>query len=976
MADGSAAIAFAGGAATDLAGRAARLVLDLRGFAPHTRFAVVTGRAPSPGHVPIVDVIDRAVALLRGRPRADGPTGATQAPSASRSSPFTTRADRPARTSALGGRIAIDPTTAGLLDPRFVVHADEHGLVLDGERVDADDARTVLGQPTPLVGRDAELAALVATWRGTVDEHAARVALIVAPPGVGKSRLRRELIASIGERATVITGRAEVTAAGAAFGVIASAIRHAAHLRDGEPLALQRDKLVARAARHLPVDAAARVAAFLGEIVGVRFSDDEVALRAARGNAALMAEQVRRAWIELLRAECEAGPVVLVAEDLHWADPPSMTYLEAALRELAGLPLLVVATARPEVDDLFARPFAGHALHEVRLRELGARGSERLVRAVLGADTDATTVARVVATGGGNAFYLEELCRAVALGAEGGAPETAVVMVQSRLASLDPGARRVLYAGSVFGETFWAGAVAALFGGATPRAELEHWLDDLVGRELIVRRAVSRIPGEIEYGFRHGLGREAAYGLMAAEDRVVGHRLAGRWLERVGDRDPVRLAEHYERGGALERAAEWHVRAIEVARAGQHIDGVLRHVARAIACGVAGDALGTVRWYEAGARAWRGDMAGAEQAARAALRWLPGDDDRRFGALAELAQATAMLGQVPALRALAAELSPAVAPRSPREAAARAILAAELYLIAQRDLADPLLEGLAGLDPRWLAEDPMLAARCDWARSLRAQFHGDLAAGLAHDQRALAHMERAGALIEATSRRTAVGYTLMALGDFAGAAAALERALVDARRVGGRDMIAAVEHNLGLVRAYQGRAEEGLALEQAAVAAFAGTGARRMEAAALEYVAIIQLVRGEAVAAVAAAERAVAVASTDPPLAASVASSTAVLARAVLACGDAGRACALARRAHAQLVELGGIDDGDAVIRLALVEALRAVASDEAAAAAVAARDHLLARAARIADPQVRQRFVAAVPEHAATMAIAAQLAP
>ncbi|MCE9573804.1 MAG: protein kinase [Deltaproteobacteria bacterium] len=304
MADGSAAIAFAGGAATDLAARAARLVLDLRAIAPTTRFAIVTGRAPAPTHVPIVELIDRAVALLRARPRGDAATGATRGTgtaSASRSSPFVTRADRPARTSALGGRIAIDPTTAGLLDPRFVVHADALGLVVDGERVDADDARTVLGQPTPLVGRDAELAALVATWRGTVDDPGARVALIVAPPGVGKSRLRRELIAAIGLRATVIAGRADVTAAGAAFGVIASAIRHAAHLRDGEPLALQRDKLVARAARHLPGDAAARVAAFLGEIVGVRFSDSEVALRAARGDAALMAEQVRRAWLELCR---------------------------------------------------------------------------------------------------------------------------------------------------------------------------------------------------------------------------------------------------------------------------------------------------------------------------------------------------------------------------------------------------------------------------------------------------------------------------------------------------------------------------------------------------------------------------------------------------------------------------------------------------------------------------------------------------
>jgi tetratricopeptide (TPR) repeat protein len=976
MADGTAAFAFAGGgAATDLAQRAARCTLALRALAPTSRFALVTGRAPAASALPIGEVIDRAVGMLRGKPVRDesGETRSTTTPA-----PFPTmqtQIETPAKRAAPpAGRIAIDPTTAGLLDPRFDVRGDIAGLELRGELADADVLRTVLGKPTPLVAREAELAALVGAWEACTGEPGARVALITSPPGLGKSRLRHELIARIGERAQVLHGRGEVTSAGAAFGVIASALRDAAHVLDGEPAGVQRDKLAARAARHVADEHAPRVAAFLGEIIGVRFADDDVAVRAARHDPALMAEHLRRAWIDFVRAECAAGPVVIVAEDLHWADPLSIAYLDQALRELPDAPLLVVATARPEVHERFPRLFADRALAEVRLAELGDRAAERLVRAVLGERAqDPALVARIVSTAGGHVFYLEELCRAVAEGHGAGAPDTVIAMVQARLAGLDPGARRVLYAASVFGETFWPGGVAALLGATGSRNDVDTWLGDLAAREWIVRPGTSRFPGEDELRFRHAIVREAAYLLMTADDRVLGHRLAGRWLERVGDRDPVRLAEHYELGGAPELAAEWHVRATEKARAGQDIDGVLRHAARAVACGATGEALGTVRWYEADALFWRGDMGGAEEAARAALRWLPHGDDRWFSALAELSSASAMLGKVDQLRALAAEVEGRPI-RSPRDAMARAMLAAELFLMAQLDLAQPIMTTVDAIDPAWLATDPLVAARCDWARSLRAQFEGDLGVALAYDRSALAHMERAGALLDATSRRTALGYTLLSIGDLAAAAATFQHALADARRLRSNDTIAVVRHNLGLVLAYQGQVAEAIAEERAAYEAFSGSGSRRMEAASLEYLAIIQLVAGDGAAAVDSATRALEIASADPPLLTGQASSGAVLARALLALGRIDEALARAARAYEILVEVGGTDDGDATIRLARAETLRAAGDPGARDAAIEARDRLLARAARIGDPALRHLFLTALPEHARTIALADEL--
>ncbi|HTJ40799.1 MAG TPA: protein kinase [Kofleriaceae bacterium] len=978
MADGTAAIVFAGaGAATDLAQRAARCVLALRGLAPTARFALVTGRAPAASALPIGEVIDRAVSLLRGKRTREPDSSPTRTGGTnSRTTPpfptLQTQIETPAKRHApIAGRIAIDPTTAGLLDPRFDVRGDTGGLELRGENIDADELRTVLGKTTPLVAREAELGALVAAWDACVAEPGARAALITSAPGLGKSRLRHELVARVGEKASVLVGRGDVTAAGAAFGVIASAIRDAAHVLDGEPANVQRDKLVARAARHLGDDAAPRVAAFLGEIVSVRFPDDDVAVRAARFDPALMAEQLRRAWLDFVRAECAAGPVVIVAEDLHWADPLSIAYLDLALRDLHDQPLFVVATARPEVHERFPRLFAERALSEVRLKELGERAAEKLVRAVLAERADDKTVAKIVATAGGHAFYLEELCRAVAEGAGAATPDTVIAMVQSRLSLLDPGARRVLYAASVFGDAFWAGGVAALLGATTSRRDVDHWLGDLAARELIVRASITRFPGEDELRFRHGIVREAAYQLMTADDRVLGHRLAGRWLERVGDRDPVRLAEHYEKGGAPDRAGEWHVRATEKARAGQDIEGVLRHVARAVACGITAEALGTVRWYEADALFWRGDMSGSEEAARAALRWLPYGDDRWFSALSELASASAMLGRVDELRALTTEVidKPIV---SPRDAMARAMLAAELFLMAQLDLAQPIMAAVDALDPAWIATDPLVAARCDWARSLRAQFQGDLGVALAFDRSALGHMERAGALLDATSRRTALGYTLLSIGDLAAAASTLQHALADAQRLGSHDTVAVVRHNLGLVYAYQGQLDRALIEEEAAVAAFVGSGSRRMEAASLEYLAIIHLMRNDLRNAEDCARRSLTVSSAEPPLLTGMASSGAVLARALLALGRCDEALDHAQRAYQILVDIGGTDDGDAMIRLARAEALHACGDrDGARTAALEAKTRLEARALRIGDPALRHLFLTALPEHARTFALA-----
>ena len=136
------------------------------------------------------------------------------------------------------------------------------------------------------------------------------------------------------------------------------------------------------------------MAALLGELVGAPFPPEAAPeLRAARQDALLMGEEMQRAWHDFLLAETEAHPVLLVLENLHWGDLPTVRFVDSALRELRRRPLMVLAIGRPEVRDLFPQLWAERGLSEIRLKELSARASEQLVRDVLGPlATDETVV--------------------------------------------------------------------------------------------------------------------------------------------------------------------------------------------------------------------------------------------------------------------------------------------------------------------------------------------------------------------------------------------------------------------------------------------------------------------------------------------------------------------------------------------------------------------------------------------------------
>src|SRR5262249_9731877 len=150
-------------------------------------------------------------------------------------------------------------------------------------------------------------------------------------------------------------------------------------------------------------------------------------------NPQILTEEMRRAWIDFLRAECAVAPVLLVLEDLHWGDGATVGFIDAALRDLGDRPWMVLALARPEVHDLLPKLWPGRHVQQIDLQPLGKKAAERLVRQVLGGEIGTDTAERIIAQADGNAFFLEELIRAAAEGAGAGLPETVIAMVQSRL---------------------------------------------------------------------------------------------------------------------------------------------------------------------------------------------------------------------------------------------------------------------------------------------------------------------------------------------------------------------------------------------------------------------------------------------------------------------------------------------------------------------------------------------------------------
>lgn len=617
------------GVAVDQAIHAARCALIIKDRWPDSIVALATGRAVVEGSAIFGEVLGR-IGLMLETSRQQGET-------------------RP-------GEVIVDEITSRLIENHFVVNREgDLRLLFGGMGQPADETRPLLGVPTQCVGRERELNLLDASFGACRENGAATVVLVSAPPGVGKSRLRHEFLRRVQAQspdALILMGHGDPISVGASYGLLSQALRTLFGIVGREDLRIAHEKIQARVSQCIDSGDVQRVSEFLGEICDTPFPDS-ILLRAARQDPRVMSDHVAQTFIKFLNAECSRHPVLIVLEDLHWGDMLTVKILDAALRELVDQPLMVLAFARPEVEDLFPKLWAERGRQDIRLSGLPKRACERLVQQVLGKKISPSVQARIIEQAAGNALFLEELVRAAAEGKGDEMPETVLAILHARFMRLMPEARRILRTASLFGEKFWVGGVRKLLGRERMADQLENWLQIFVESELIEQRKDSSFPGEVEYAFRHGLLREAAYGMLPDDERRVGHYLVGCYLEEVGESDPMALAEHFQRSDDQARAVILFTRAAEQAFDRNDLEGSLRRIDRGLACGAEGETLGALYALQTAAWFWRNDLDQAISTGLEALGLLTPGTLHWFRAITFAASSAAALGR----RSIVSELS-------------------------------------------------------------------------------------------------------------------------------------------------------------------------------------------------------------------------------------------------------------------------------------------------------------------------------
>jgi tetratricopeptide (TPR) repeat protein len=933
------------GTPSDLANQAARCVLALKGMLPRVCFAVSTGRAVV-GDDGLSDLVADTARLLSG--------GAP-------------------------GDIRLDDVTAGLLEARFEVRADpapvegpRHRQLLF-EKGLKEAPRTVLGKEVPCIGREREVGSLLSLWVESSGEPVARAMLVTSPPGGGKSRVRHELVDRIqcrSEPFTYLIGRGDSIRAGAPFAILGPALRAAAGLVGGEPAAVQQKRLCAHVERHIPAANVRRVAAFLGEIADVRFLDDDLPqLRAARQDPRLMADQTLGAWLDYIEAECAAHPVLLVFEDLQWGDVPSVQFVDAALRRLTERPLMVLAFARPEVNDRFPGLWADRNLQRMALAPLTAKSAQKLVQHIL-ADLPAEKAAWIVERANGNPFYLEELVRASAAGGstdgDQALPDTVIGMVQARFDALGADAKRVLRAASIFGNTFRPSGVRCLVGDED--RSLDQWLDILAQKELVFPRQAADTR---EFVFRHALFQEAAYAMLAPEDCTLGHRLAGEYLEREGEHEAIELVEHFEKGGEASKAAHWCRFAAEQALDANDLGAVIERVERGVRLGAEGEGLGLMRVVEAQARFWRAEYREGEQAATEAKEKLVGVG--RLRAMGELIAAVGQQARFDDVERLADEVCAHKPDPDP------ALMGAWLGCLVQT--AGYLLPGgryvalrkvLGEVEAAAQSLEPASRARREMINAWIALQDGHLSQAVAGFQSAANAYEALGDVRSATEMLANVGGCMGELGMLEAAEATLSAALDAAEHMHIRMLSTLALLNLCIVRANLSRFDEARSAGNHARELSRQQGDLMSEGFAEFSLSMADWMESRFSEAESHARNAARLLENVPL---TLPSAFAALAQALLGQGKTVEGLAAAEAAY-RLLQTVGRMDGEELIRVVYAECLFA-SGDVASARSVIqeASRRLDSRAAAIQEPASREAFTSRLPSHARTLELASRIA-
>ncbi len=425
-------------------------------------------------------------------------------------------------------------------------------------------------KPTPFIGRDDDLALLKQTYARTLRDSSIQLVTVTGEPGVGKTRLLAEFRTFVDDQPEIVywrQGRCLPFGEGITFWALGEIVKaHCGILESDDPSAAN-DRLEAAIESHLEeTDEREWLRARLAPLVGLRGSEEV---------GAAEQQEAFTAWQRFLEAVAAFRPLILIFEDLHWADRAMLDFIDHLVDWSNVVPLMVVCTARPELYE--RHPGWGGGKRNsttISLAPLTEDDTARLIsalleQAVLPAETQATLLER----SGGNPLYAEEFVRmltdrgilerhgrawTIAEGQAIPVPDSVQALIAARLDTLAPERKALLHDASVVGKVFWTGALASM--GGIEEAPVREALHELARNELVRPARRASVKDQLEYSFWHLLVRDVAYSQIPRAARAGKHRAAASWIEeiageRVEDHAEL-LAYHYGEALALSRASQ------------------------------------------------------------------------------------------------------------------------------------------------------------------------------------------------------------------------------------------------------------------------------------------------------------------------------------------------------------------------------------------------------------------------------------
>ncbi len=563
------------------------------------------------------------------------------------SEPMATPVSAAVRGGAIDG-IELDEDIARILFATFDIEPRGQRRVLLGARLGV--RLHSRGGGGGFAGRDRELATLVATFQACVAEGRARTFVVEGGAGLGKTRLRFELLRHPSVRELdpfVLLCTGEPGGRLAALRALARGLRAALGLSPR----FSRARLRAALRSLVGDDATLQSGAVIESVYQALSVGGAHATTLV--DTTLSWDDYRRGILELARRVLAQQPLLVVIDDAPNVDAPSLGLVDHLMRTFSSAPLFVVSLARPHGDIPALASLTDGASGRIDLAPLDVEAARALIQPGLGEDAPPAEVERLVLLSGGNPRVAEELVEAAQLGGGENPGPVLEQWFESCLLSLRKHERAILRAAAVFGERFPKSGVRRILADRISRAELDGGLERLAALALV--RPATEDDDDGWWRFAHPVLVKVIHAGLDPFELRAGHRVAGEHLALDARDEPAIVAEHFLTGQEPRAAAIWCHRAARHALRAEDLNGALDLAARGLAIAHGDDATGELLLIQAEAKLWLGDPSGATTDARTAMQSLARGTPPWAQAAGILSSAALRSGEHSVHRGLAAE---------------------------------------------------------------------------------------------------------------------------------------------------------------------------------------------------------------------------------------------------------------------------------------------------------------------------------